>query len=295
MSDLAQIGLTAEQQAARANAVGASEVHDALFNPAELWLRKTGREPRREDDALSRLGNMIEPYILGEYQRQTGAVVRAKPDTLRRGRMVAHLDAIADTGDVSEVAVECKWRGHREGWGEPRSADIPAPVMLQVQSQMLLAGLRFAHVPVLFMRPPIVLYAIDFDAELAAMIEAGVERFWWHVEHDTPPEVDADRPEALAVIRRIYPGTDGRKVSAPRDLEHWRTVCVQAAEEAKRYEAAADAAKAHLLKFMGSAAELEFSDGTLLRRKLVKRKGYSVEPAEYIDARFTRPRSTEHE
>lgn len=290
-AELAHVGLTDAQQAIRAQGVGASEVYDAIFNPAALWLKKTGRETG-EDDALSRLGNAIEPYIIGEYELATGLKVQRKPDTLRRGRMIAHCDGITEHPDDGPIVVECKWRGHRDGWGAEHSADIPPPIMLQVQQQMGLAGARFAHVPVLFLRPPIVRYAIDFDAALFAMLEEAVDRFWRHVESDTPPEVNPDEPHALDVLRALYRGTNGQRIQATRDLEHWRGVLQESTRIKGEYEKAADVAKAHLLRAMGEASELEFADGMLFRRKLVKVKGYTVEPREQIDARLTKPKES---
>jgi hypothetical protein len=282
-------GLTPEQHAERVTAVGASEVHDALFRPAQLWLRKTGRE-LVDDSPLLRLGNAIEPYILGEYALATGRTVVPKPDTVRDGRMVAHLDALSHFANDEPAAVECKWRGSRDGWGEELTADIPMPVLLQVQQQMGLARLQWAHVPVLFLRPPIVQYRVAFDAALFDMLRAGVDRFWHYVETDTPPPVDAAAPEAVEVLRKLYPGTDGTRIVATRDLEHWRTVCQESSSKAKSYEQVADTAKAHLLASMKNAAELEFADGTVFRRAIVKRKGYTVESTEYMATKFIKPK-----
>lgn len=275
-----QIGLTPEQHAIRAQGVGASEAHDALFAPAALWLRKTGRETI-DDSPLLRLGNAIEPYILDEYDLTTQTTTRRKPDTLRRGRQIAHLDAA-----TTDRVVQCKWRGSREGWGEPGSSDIPLPVLLQVTQEMDLAGLALADIPVLFLRPPIVIYSVALDAELAAMIRAGVERFWPYVESDEPPEVNADAPGAVEILRKVYPGTNGQRIQADRALDAWRATLQESAALAAEYHKQADTAKAHLLRAMGEAVELEFPDGTLFRRKLVKRNGYTVEPSEYVDARF---------
>jgi hypothetical protein len=281
-------GLTPAQHAARATGVGASEAWDALFNRADLWLRKTGREPRSDDDALSRLGQAIQPYIIGEAARALDLIdVVENPDTMWRGRMLAHLDATAaQVGHAGRRIVEAKWRGSREGFGEPGSADVPQKILLQVQAQCRVAEISLAFVPVLFLRPPVAIYEVPYDVELGDMIETGVDRFWWHVEKDISPPVDLDAPEAIAILKRIYPGTNGERIVATPQLESWRAVYHAAKSEENTYEKTADAAKAHLLNAMGEAAELKFSDGKVLRRKLLNRKGYTVEACEYIDARF---------
>ncbi len=291
MNAPAVIGLTPEQHAARREGVGASEVHDALFNPAALWLRKTGREESTPDDALSRLGQAIEPYIIGECVAARGLGPWGKPNTMRRGRMVAHLDAlstlaVAGIPGGKQLAIEAKWRGSRDGWGEPGTADVPQRILMQTTAQCRVAELGLALVPVLFLRPPVAIYDVPYDVELGDMIEAGVDRFWWHVEHDKAPDVNPDAPEAVAILRRLYPGTDGTRIVASPDLEHWRAVLQDATKARGEYDATADTAKAHLLRAMGEAAELKFADGKLFRRKLVKVKGYEVQPREQIDARF---------
>jgi hypothetical protein len=285
-------GLTPAQHAARATGVGASEVYDALFNRADLWLRKTGREPRSDDDALSRLGQAIQPYIIGEAARALDLIdVVENPDTMWRGRMLAHLDATAaQVGHAGRRIVEAKWRGSRDGFGEPGSADVPQKILLQVQAQCRVAEISLAFVPVLFLRPPVVIYEVPYDVELGDMIEAGVDRFWWHVTNDKAPLVDLDAPEAIAILKRIYPGTNGERMQASVSLERWRTVYQDSKALESEYEVAGKVAKAHLLRDMGECAELEFIDGGLLRRKLVQRKGYTVDPTSYMDARFINPK-----
>jgi hypothetical protein len=205
--------------------------------------------------------------------------------------MLAHLDATAaQVGHAGRRIVEAKWRGSREGFGEPGSADVPQKILLQVQAQCRVAEISLAFVPVLFLRPPVVIYEVPYDVELGDMIEAGVDRFWWHVTNDKAPLVDLDAPEAIAILKRIYPGTNGERMQASVSLERWRTVYQDSKALESEYEVAGKVAKAHLLRAMGECAELEFIDGGLLRRKLVQRKGYTVDPTSYMDARFINPK-----
>lgn len=284
----AMLGLTADQKAARSQGVGASEAWRALFDPVPLWLEKTGRELPQDETAAMRLGQVVEPFILDEYEAAHGTVLIRKPETMRRGRMIAHLDAIEAKDGAPYAAVEAKWRGSNQGFGAAGSADVPDAITVQVTQQMLLAGINIAFVPVLFVRPPIVTYEVPFDPELAQMIEAGVERFWWHVEHNVAPAVNPDAPEATAVLKALYKGTTGERISADPQLEHWRAVYMESSEQERRYCQAADTAKAHLLMAMKDASELVFADGTVLRRKRVERKGYTVAPFSFIDNRFVK-------
>jgi predicted phage-related endonuclease len=292
------LGLTAEQKAVRFEGVGASETAAALGlsryqTQAELWAIKTRRVAPPDDEAIFRLGHIVEPFILDEWARDHAHLAPAlmpHPPMLRRGRMLANLDAMAalELPTQSVIVVEAKQRGSRDGFGEAGSSDVPDEIMLQVTQQMSLAGLAVAHVPVLFVRPPIVTYEVSFDPELAEMIEAGVERFWWHVEHDTPPPVDPNSHQAMEALRLLYRGTSGERVNASPDLEAWRKVYEESLTHRDRYRDAAEAAKCHMLAFMKDATELAFSDGQMLRRKLVKRRGYAVADTEFVDARFVK-------
>ncbi|MCC6812257.1 MAG: YqaJ viral recombinase family protein [Deltaproteobacteria bacterium] len=283
------VGLTPEQVAVRAQGIGASECAAALglskrTSAVELWALKTGREPPTQDDAFLRLGNAAEAYIIGEYVRDTHTTkIEVKPDTLRRGRQIAHCDAITPA-----AVIEAKWRGSREGWGEPKSSDIPTDVYMQTVQQMDLAGRELAHVPVLFMRPPIVIYEVAFDAELAQMIADGVGEFWRYVERDEPPPIDPDHPRALQMLRLVHKGTNGQRIVADAELEAWRIAMESSRELASEYGKSADNMKAHILRRMGDNAELAFADGRVMRRSLIRRKGYAVADTEFIEARIVK-------
>jgi hypothetical protein len=122
---------------------------------------------------------------------------------------------------------------------------------------------------------------------LQELIIEGEREFWRRVETGAAPEPDfTDR--SLEIVRRLFPGTNGRKVTADESLERWRRTYLEAVELRDRYASAADAAKAHLLYSMGEAAELVFPDGTVLRRKQATRKAYTVAESTYVDARFVK-------
>ncbi len=61
-------------------------------------------------------------------------------------------------------------------------------------------------------------------------------------------------------------------------------------ERIKLETAAKDAAKARLMHAMGSASIGRLSDGTVLTRKEIARKGYTVEATTYVDFRIRSPK-----
>ena len=82
------------------------------------------------------------------------------------------------------------------------------------------------------------------------MIIEGEREFWRCVTAGTPPPVDYEAPNAQAVLRRMYPGTDGRRLEATSAQESWRAVYVEAEQWLDQYKATVDGAKAHLLHAM---------------------------------------------
>jgi predicted phage-related endonuclease len=151
---------------------------------------------------------------------------------------------------------------------------------------MLAAELEVADIAVLIGSRDFRIYEIPADRELQEMILDGEARFWDMVKAGTPPQPDYEAPSTARLIRSLYPGTDGTKLVATSEQEGWRVVMEDAAEKAATYGKTAEGAKLHLLWEMKNAAQLVFSDGKALRRKLVTRKGYTVEPSEHVDARF---------
>src|SRR5215472_4635069 len=108
-SSKVETGLTPAQVELRKQGVGASEAYRACLLDAELWAIKTGRMPPLESDAFLRLGNAIEPYIVDEYWRQygmPGVKLTVKPNTLKIGRQIAHLDALVTPPKKPPIVVQ---------------------------------------------------------------------------------------------------------------------------------------------------------------------------------------------
>ena len=121
------------------------------------------------------------------------------------------------------------------------------------------------------------------------MIMEGEVEFWSMVERGEPPPPDFDRPHVYDLVRRLYPGTDGRTLTASDDDYQHFTTHRNAEEMVKTYTAVAERAKAHLLTTMGEASRLVFPDMSMqLQRKTIERKEYTVPAKSYIDSRFTK-------
>jgi len=265
-----------------AAALGVSPWKTAL----ELYLEKRGELAPFEGNEATRWGMLLEPVVRQEYAERTGRIVRVPEGVLRaagnRDFMLAHPDGITDDGRLYEG----KTARSPEGWGEPGTDQVPQGYLLQVQHYMLVTAMPVADIAVLIGGSDFRMYEIPADRELQEMIADGEHDFWMRVQKGEPPEPDFEAPTARELVRRMYPGTNAERIAATPAHMHWRQVYEEAQRKAGEYEKAAEIAKTHLLYEMKEAAALAFPDGKVLRRKLAMKKGYTVEPSQYIDARF---------
>lgn len=265
----------------------------------DVYLEKRGEVARvDEPNEPQRFGKLLEPIVVAEFARRTSIRVEPAPPMIRSKAypfMIAHLDAevtptLADAIAKQYAIVEAKCSRTGEGFGEAGTADVPIDYLVQTHHQMICAGAVIAYVPVLIAGMDFRIYEVPFDPELGEMIVENESRLWDQIQRGEPPEVDPQSPDALRLIRKLYPGTNGEILRASGTDESWRTVYHDAVAKRDKYSTAADCAKAHLLLTMGEAALLEFADGQSLRRKQVEVKGYTVEPRTQIDARFIKPK-----
>lgn len=286
--------LTEQQAAERLTGLGGSDAAPALgLSPyrsaLELFLEKREqRAPSGPQLAAFRWGHLLEPVIRQEYANITGRVVRMPSGTLRHPEfafMLAHLDGVTDDQRVFEA----KTARSADGWGRPGTDEVPHHYLIQVQHYLAVVGYAVADVAVLINGNDFRIYEVPADEELQAMIIEGEGEFWTRVQCGEPPAPEWDRTDLLDLMRRLYPGTDGRTVTASADEVAYRTLYLDAVERGKEYEAQANEAKAHLLHAMGSAARLIFPDeGVQLQRKAIARKEHLVPATTYIDARFSK-------
>ncbi|NML16977.1 YqaJ viral recombinase family protein [Azohydromonas caseinilytica] len=268
--------LSDAQKALRRTGVGASECAAALgLSPYqtrfELYQVKRGEAPEGPDNLAMRFGLAAEPFILSEFQRaHPDDLLVVAPDTMRRGRLFAHLDAWVP----GRFTVQAKTARTRQGWGESGSPDIPQHYLLQVQQELLLSGEAVSFVPVLFGGAEYDEFIVEADRELQELIEDGIADFWALVERGEPPE-----PVSLDDMLARF-GNASHADLAMADADVLRAVHELRAIRAQReqLEAAEAALKARLMGALGEADTLVDTSGhTLATWKATK-------PARRFDA-----------
>lgn len=267
----------------------AAVVFDAspFMTALELYFDKRGELPVDpiEPEHL-KWGRLLEPVVRQEYAERTGRVVQQIPALVVHPKypwMIGNMDGHVVDG---QRVYEGKTSRTSEGWGEPGSDAVPEHILFQTQHYLCVTGYAVADVAVLIAGNEFRLYEVPADPEFHELLIDGEHDFWQQVQKGEPPAPNFGRESARDMLRKLFPGTNGATVIAGELLDHYRAVYDDATERAKAYQIAADAAKAHMLYSMGNAAQLSFADGKCLRRKLVKRKGYTVEPNEFMEARF---------
>ena len=277
----------------RRTGIGGSDVA-AIFGLSpyksayELYLEKRGEAPPNEAESSAMLwGQLLEPVVRQYYSETTGRVVMQPESLIRHPKhdwMIANLDGfVADHKRIYEG----KCARTDMGWGAAGSSEIPDHYTLQVQHYLCVTGYEVADVQVLIAGSDARLYEVPADRELHQLIIDSGELFWDRVIKGQAPEPDYSRESDRDLLKRLYSSTHDEIQYAGPAEESWRWVWEDAADKAKQYEDVAAGAKAHLLGVMKESAQLVFSDGKALRRKVVKRAAFQVDATEYVDARIS--------
>jgi putative phage-type endonuclease len=282
--------------------VGGSDVATILgLNPfktaLELYYEKKGiiDPPDLSDNDHVEAGNVLEDGIAAlaerRISRRDGRTVKLRRSNLTLSHpkydwLTIHIDR-----DVvgEERGVELKnvgWRAASK-WGPEETEEIPAYYKPQVHTYLLVKDYPVWTVAAYLGGGEMRLYDIARNKEWDQLIIEATHDFWYeNVGKGIPPAFDPNLDRAVQAMKRIYPGTDGTTIEAPAGLAAWRDVRAEAKQIIAMNEKVVDGCDARILREMGSAALLNFDDGSQFTRRLVKRKAYTVEAAEYMDLRF---------
>lgn len=254
----------------------------------DVYLEKRAEKPHDDTmDNAQLFGILLEPVLRDVYNRRHRSTEVQKPEHLLQHPKHAFIIGNPDGLVVgANRGWEAKTARTDRGWGEPGTDQIPQEYLIQCQHYMVLTAIPVWDVSVLIGGQDYREYQVAADPELHEMIVEAEHDFWQRVQRGEPPDPDWESPHTLGAIRRLYPGTNGETIPATPVHEHYRVVMEDAAEMESQMKAVAEGAKARLLYDVGEAAMLKFADGKCLRRKLTKRKGYTVADSEYMDARI---------
>jgi putative phage-type endonuclease len=222
-----------EWLAARRSGIGGSEVA-ALFGVCpwdsaySLWHRKVTGSIEAERNAWVRAGSYMEPGIRDGYAIETGRVVTPGVTMARNLEVSPYLFANTDGTvedpkhpEIGPGVLDCKLvlvHAYRRDWLGGVEFGVPLHVQLQVQTYMMILGLRWASIAVFVAGDSTPLKSIDLwpDPVLQRKIAAAAERFWCcHVLTGIPPIPDGSDATTRAIARAWPRTTAGSVVNVP--------------------------------------------------------------------------------
>jgi predicted phage-related endonuclease len=184
-------------------------------------------------------------------------------------------------------------------WGEEGTDQVPEAYLLQTTWQMGVAGLNRADIATLFCGYTFAVYTVQFDEQLFKLLTAIAADFWDRVSlarvmlgrvPHTPPPLDWSHPLAPEALARVQRVTPGKAVTLGEDAAYLAQMHLESKRIAKEATAQADDLKRQLTAMMGDAERAELPDGFTVKRGLVRREGYTVEPTSYETFRIIHPR-----
>jgi len=171
--------------------------------------------------------------------------------------------------------------------GEQGTDQLPDEWLIQCHQQANIYGTNRVHLLALIACRECRLFTVEVDPVAIARIQDGVVRFWReHVLAKVPPPATAADLKVLAAIR---PEAD-TEIRLDQAGNYLATEWLSARERASDAAKVADARKAELLQSIGTAERAVASDGTVFRRRVVQRKGYTVAATDYVSLTVHRPK-----
>jgi len=177
----------------RKKGIGGSDVAGILglskwSTPYSIYADKRGESEQTETNVDMLIGTMVEPWLFDEYKRVTGLDVQKVPNILYDAEypfLLANVDGLLD-----DRVVEFKTARDDSEWGDPGTDQCPASYVLQCQHYMRVADRPMCDLGVLFKNsrtPEIVLYRIERDDDLLALIVPKLVEFWRCVQEGIAP------------------------------------------------------------------------------------------------------------
>lgn len=284
---------TAEWLEARRFGIGSSELAVAAglsqwSTARELYHKKRGELPEREDNRATRLGRRLEPIVIAEFCDETGEEVDKAPCPMYRhpehGFILATPDALLRSRSVLE-AKTTSFR-FRQAWGEAGTDDIPVEYLCQVQGQIGVVGCDVGHVACLVDGRNLLRHRVERNDDLIELLIDAARELWERIRDGKPPEPNWEHASTPRLIRELYGNIHkGERVELSAEAAVAWQVSEEAARVAREETQRRELMRAKVFAEMGGA-EIGLLPGgdEVIVRKLVKRKGYTVEPSSYVTA-----------
>lgn len=256
-----------------------------------LWMEKAGRvsEDVEETDAMLR-GKMLEAPALKMLSVDRPRWKVWQPNVYLRdpdARMGATPDAYAADPDRAGFGViqvkSVSPRAFKRNWlDEDGEAEPPLYVAIQTIQEAHLSGASWAAVLALIIDDGIRvrLFDVPIHAGIIKRLREETAKFWRSIEANEPPDPDYGRDGAL--IAGIYAEDNGREIDLSGDnmLPALLEERAQIKSQMRAAKARVDEIDAEIIAKLGEH-ERAFVPGWSIKRPLVHRRGFYVEPTSY--------------
>lgn len=286
-------GMTRGQWLAeRRKGVSASDVAGILGlskwdTPLSVYLDKRGLLEEKSAAHLE-WGHRLEPVIAEAYLDRVGLCPHhLEPSALcvhpKEPWLLATPDRFVLGADGRvERLLELKTAGQDDGWGEEGTDQVPDYYLTQVQHQMHVTGVPVTDLAVLIRGSDFRVYTVAYSPELYAAVLPILRTFWRMVENGEPPAPDYSHPDTPKLLDLLHRPAAGVRVSLGDDVLALARDYVALRARAGEADRESDRVRAALTAAMGEASAADLPDGTQVVRTLVRAKGYTVEPKEYV-------------
>lgn len=274
--------ITKDQVEERKHYIGASDSpviagYSKFMSARELYHVKRGEIVPEEPGERADIGNIIEGAIAKIFTMRTGKDTRKSNQTIYHPDypfIACNLDRTIPHGwgYPAGTPLELKNSSQSKEWGPEEAGPdgVPIEYLIQVQHQMACCKKVMALIAVLLWGNTLKIYEIPRDNDFIDMIIQMDFNFWDCVKSGIPPEIQFDHSTTCDLLRRIYPGTNGKRIDLPENLMPWHNTLISARMHRKAYDDVIQGAKAHIMLEMGESAVGMLSDGTGYTRKANK-------------------------
>lgn len=283
--------LTPEWFAYREKTIGASEAAKACGlseygTPLSLYLEKTGQVPPFAGNEHTRRGRRYEPLIAEDWEELRGIKLRRYPCPMFIHGLYDFISATPD-GEIDDTSgLEIKsstWRA-KSKLGDEGTDDIPSEWFIQAQQQMLVMNWSRVEFCILIELEPHIHVVERNDALISLMIDAERELIE-RIRDRRPPEPNWNHASTPSLIRELHQtANDCRIVLNGTECELWAEYEL-VGKAIKKLDDYRDKCKAAVLHAIGDNYAGILDDGRMIRRKLIEKKPYTVDPKPYWDAR----------
>lgn len=265
--------------------------------PLHIYLRKRGEIPEVEETDAMRMGKLLEPIVLGEYERRTGYNLRPEPRMLLHAEH-QHIGATLDSwvrADLSVWVVDAKTTTFRraEEFGDDFTDEIPDDFLMQLQQQMLVAGVEFADLAVLLDGRTLRVYRVAANAELQELIVECTSALLELILAGNPPDPTYHHRSTNDLLKAIYGIDKDREVILSEQAAECWGGYETLGQQIKELQSQREECQNVVLHSLGEAGVGLLPDGSSLARVLVNVKARSQDAYSYTRITKRKPKVKE--